>query len=409
MTAKHLEPVLSPPGAVIGVIETLELAGFEAWLVGGCVRDSLLGRTPLDYDVATNAPPKRVQGLFPVTIPTGLRFGGITVLTGGCTVEVTAYRSEQGYEDGRHPDRILPAGDIHTDAARRDFTINALFWNPRQGLADPTGLGRADLSAKILRAVGDPCARFSEDALRILRAVRFSAQLGFSIEPDTFSALRRCAPGLSRISGERVAAELRRLLLSPAPEKASLLSACGGWQAVFGREIHGGDWTPLRELPVSFSLRLAGFCALSGVTLRELSGVLRLSKADLRAVRDILSCCRRPSPDSAWLKLRLKKYGPDALRGALLLWGALSGENICAALFSLQRILQAGQPWSVSQLAIGGRELLLLGARPEQIGEALEALCMIVLTHPEMNTPDVLLAEARLMLSASETPPPVSL
>ena len=210
-----MELALSPAAA--GVLAGLEAAGFRAWVVGGCVRDALRGEPPHDWDVCTDARPDQVTACFPRTAPTGLVHGTVTVLWGGTPVEVTTLRAESGYSDGRRPDHVEFVTDLTRDLARRDFTVNAMAWNPRTGLADPFG-GQADLAAGVLRAVGRPEARFAEDALRILRGLRFSARLGFALEPATARAMEQQAGRLRAIAAERVQAELDGLLLGAAAE-----------------------------------------------------------------------------------------------------------------------------------------------------------------------------------------------
>ena len=199
------------PERVDEILRRLESAGYEAWCVGGAVRDRLLGRTPGDWDVTTNAPPDKVLQLFaPHAAPTGLQHGTVTVF-GGNGVEVTTYRRDGTYSDSRHPDRVEFTGSLEEDLSRRDFTVNAIALNRRLELRDPFH-GREDLEKQVLRAVGEPERRFREDALRILRGLRFASKLGFAIEPDTGSALRRCAPLLEKIAVERIQVELSGLL-----------------------------------------------------------------------------------------------------------------------------------------------------------------------------------------------------
>ena len=205
------------PEGVRACCATLWMAGEEACPVGGCVRDSLLGRTPGDWDVATSARPETVQTLFLHTLPTGLRHGTVTVLLGGMSLEVTTFRREEGYSDGRRPDRVVFGVGLREDLSRRDFTINAMALLPDGTIADPFG-GQADLTAEQIRCVGEAEARFREDALRMLRAVRFAAQLGFTLEEQTADALVGEAERLDQVSGERVRAELEKALIAPRPE-----------------------------------------------------------------------------------------------------------------------------------------------------------------------------------------------
>ena len=198
----------------LNILRTLHAAGYEAWLVGGCVRDELRGVAPKDFDIATNALPEQVESLFPKTIGVGKSFGVMLVLENDQQFEVATFRAESGYTDGRRPDTVT-FGDAEADALRRDFTINGLFLNPiTNELRDWVG-GEADLKARVLRTIGDPAERFGEDHLRLLRAVRFAAQLDFQIEPATFAAVQQHAEKINRVSAERIRDELLKLFRPP--------------------------------------------------------------------------------------------------------------------------------------------------------------------------------------------------
>ena len=198
------------------ILQTLERAGFEARYVGGCVRDTLLGRPVHDWDIASQALPEDVLRLFPRCVPTGLQHGTVTIKYGGQLYETTTFRTEGAYTDGRHPDEVHFVPDVRQDLARRDFTINAMAYNDAEGLIDPFG-GQQDLQQGILRAVGDPATRFEEDALRILRLYRFAARFGFAIDPPTGQAARALCAHLDCVSVERIEEELSKLLAAPAP------------------------------------------------------------------------------------------------------------------------------------------------------------------------------------------------
>ena len=213
------------------IIKTLEEAGFEAYAVGGCVRDSLLGREPEDWDITTSALPAEIKETFRRTVDTGIEHGTVTVMmknaSGGLSgYEVTTYRVDGEYRDSRHPDHVEFTASLEEDLKRRDFTINAMAWRPSTGLTDLFG-GPEDLERRTIRTVGLPDERFNEDALRILRAVRFAAQIGFTIEEETLSAICRHAERLSHISRERIYAELTKLLCGKYPERAALLKRTG--------------------------------------------------------------------------------------------------------------------------------------------------------------------------------------
>lgn len=205
------------PEKVHKIIDTLEEAGFEAYAVGGCVRDSILGREPDDWDITTSAKPEEMKRLFPRTVDTGIKHGTVTVLLGGEGFEVTTYRIDGAYEDGRHPSEVTFTASLKEDLRRRDFTINAMAYNERSGLVDLYG-GLADLENQVIRCVGNARERFDEDALRMLRAVRFSAQLGYRIDEATGEAVKALAPNLQKISAERIQVELVKLVTSPHPD-----------------------------------------------------------------------------------------------------------------------------------------------------------------------------------------------
>ena len=217
------------PNGVLSVLETLENAGFEAYLVGGCVRDLLRGGLPHDYFVTTSATPSDMQVVFAYfrVIPTGLKHGTLTVLTEDGPVEVTAYRTEGTYTDGRHPDAVAFTRNLSEDLCRRDFTVNAMAMDKNGKVVDFYG-GKADLAAGVLRAVGDPHERFTEDALRILRAFRFAAKLGFALDKDTLLAALALAPRLSLVSRERIFAETEKLLCGKTASDVLSVMADGG-------------------------------------------------------------------------------------------------------------------------------------------------------------------------------------
>ena len=213
--------MISVPSPAREALERLQAAGFPAFLVGGCVRDSLLGRSPDDWDITTAALPEQVEQLFAGErlIETGLKHGTVTLLLAGQPLEITTFRTESGYADHRHPDSVRFTPSLREDLARRDFTVNAMAWSPATGLQDPFG-GRADLHGRIIRCVGDPRQRFEEDALRILRALRFSSQLAFSVEQSTAEAAFALRQTLELVSRERIAVELTKLLCGPKAAEA---------------------------------------------------------------------------------------------------------------------------------------------------------------------------------------------
>ena len=215
MEKKNIEIGVPPKAAYI--IDALQAHGFEGYVVGGCVRDAILGRTANDWDITTPALPDDIHRIFPHTVDTGVAHGTVTVLVDREPFEVTTYRIDGVYEDGRHPREVFFTPRLSEDLRRRDFTINAMAWSRRSGLVDLFG-GMEDLQAGLIRCVGEPRERIGEDALRMMRAVRFAAQLGFALEEGTAEAVAEMAPSLAKISAERICAELVKLLVSGSPE-----------------------------------------------------------------------------------------------------------------------------------------------------------------------------------------------
>jgi tRNA nucleotidyltransferase/poly(A) polymerase len=303
---------MSNKQAAIEVIQELQRHGYQALLAGGCVRDMLLGRPAKDYDVATDARPDDVIRLFHRTLKVGAKFGVVIVLTRGQQVEVATFRSEAGYEDGRHPTRV-DFTSAAEDASRRDFTINGMFYDPlKEQVIDYVG-GQADLTKRILRTIGDPDERFGEDYLRTLRAIRFSTQLGFQIEPQTYSAVGRNAANIARISGERIDVELEGILIHPNRAAGiAMLIETGLAQAIFpdfaGEKAEQGlaVSAQLRK-QVGFPLSLAAlFASCPTDFAMEKCGVLKLSNRQVRHIESLLSH-RAQLLDSGMSLAQLKK------------------------------------------------------------------------------------------------------
>ena len=260
------------PEQVNFILNSLNEAGYEAFVVGGCVRDALLGREPHDWDITTSALPSKVKEIFGRTIDTGLKHGTMTVMIDTEGYEVTTYRVDGVYEDGRHPREVTFTPSLREDLQRRDFTINAMAYGVKEGLVDLFG-GRQDLASGLIRAVGDPMKRFSEDALRIMRAVRFSAQLGYEIEEKTLKAASALAPNLQKISSERIRDELEKTLLSERPD---LLSTA--WKAGITKEFLP-EFDRCMETPQNnpHHCYTVGEHTLKGVSLIRRDRILRLT------------------------------------------------------------------------------------------------------------------------------------
>ena len=356
------------------MLRRLREAGYEAYFVGGCVRDSVLGRRAHDWDVASAASPAEVERLFRHTAPTGAKHGTVTVLSAGGAVEVTAFRREGPYSDHRRPDSVAFTGDLLSDLARWDFTMNAMAMGEDGGIRDPFG-GLGDVERGLIRCVGEPRRRFVEDALRMLRAVRFAAQLGFELEGETRRAIGECAPLAASLSAERVRDELVKTLRSPRPELAwELLSM--GLMARYAGAV--GPAPPLSRLPQY--ARLAHLCR--ELEMRGCIGsaeeFLRALRFDRRTVRAATAATAALASGSRDYKRLLRDYGREAVLAA---WPHSR---------ELRRVLASGECWSVDGLALGGKELLDMGLRGRELGEALSALLEHVTDHPEDNRADIL-------------------
>lgn len=220
--------MITVPADALNIIKTLKTAGFAAYLVGGCVRDSLLGLPVEEWDITTSAKPQEVTALFPKVVPTGLEYGTVTILTAGGQYEVTTFRADEKYVDGRHPLNVVFTGDLHQDLARRDFTINAIAYDPTDKTLIDDWQGEADLTGRSIKAIGDPIARFSEDGLRSIRACRFAAKLGFKIDGQTFAAIPATLEVTKKVAAERLHDELVKILKTPLPSVALELMRLSG-------------------------------------------------------------------------------------------------------------------------------------------------------------------------------------
>lgn len=403
------------PEPVLHVLRTLGAAGYRSWLVGGAVRDLLLhrGRDANDFDVATPALPEQVAALFPKVIPTGLEHGTVTVLVGGEPIEVTTFRGEGAYVDGRRPESVTFHEDLEADLARRDFTMNAIALDPLAGEFRDPFEGEADLRRRLVRAVGDPVARFGEDGLRPMRAVRFAAQLGYDLDPATQAAIPGALPVVRKVSRERIADELTRLVIAPdAARGVRLMRDTGLLAAVLpalaarpAPEIAHAV-TVLAGAPAEPALRLAALLhALPpehvGRTLLDLRLSRRVSDETAALVQ--AHVCRL-DPGTALPSARaevrrwLSRAGPgragpllDLLRADA---AALTEAEAQAALRDIEElagtiaeIRRDRDPLTAHELALDGRAVMrILGTGPgPHVGEALRHLLERVLTAPDEN------------------------
>ena len=431
------------------LLDTLHKAGYAAYVVGGCVRDSLLGLTPHDWDLCTSALPQQVMELFGAQrcIPTGLQHGTVTVKQSGALYEITTFRTEGTYTDGRHPDEVHFVPDVREDLARRDFTINAMAYNEKEGLVDPFG-GQADLQSGIVRAVGVPRQRFTEDALRILRLYRFAARFGFAIDPPTAQAAQELCAHLDCVSVERIEEELAKLLSAPAPAAYLDEKILGVVLPELSPEAQAAakpvvDACPAGEqaLPVRLAalllslgedgtrrtlrrLRCSNACIEeTAVLVREVvSGVPGAFSSDTnRAIPSpaLLPAAtgshpsgrsseklpaRPPVSLNIYARRRLGQYGLKTVQRLAALGTALQPEHAAdfAALSELAEQLDAdGVCCRVSQLAVNGRDLMAAGvpAGPG-IRKVLEALLDGVIREEYPNERQALLAAVQ-QLAAS--------
>ncbi len=368
------------PIYVENTLKILESKQYTALLVGGCVRDELLGRRPKDFDIATDATPDVVQALFSRTVATGAKFGTVRVLYGKNEVEVSTFRTESAYSDKRHPDSVKFTLNIEEDLARRDFSVNAMALSLRGDLSDPFG-GRVDLERKIIRCVGNAQDRFSEDALRMLRALRFCAQLDFTLDADTLTALKRCASECSTLSAERVREELMKTLCSPKPEYAGDMIKYKLLENYL--EDKNCDLSTLGRLPQY--ARLTHFChALkkSGA-IDEVGSFLRSLRFSRTETELCIAACKLLDEGMVDAKRALRDYGAPVVRAAYprgQVWRA---------------VLRSGECYSVDLLNISGAELHKLGYSGADIGAELRRLLELVIDDPSLNSRETLLSLAR--------------
>lgn len=385
------------PAPVEQIIKQLNHCGYEACAVGGCVRDSLLGREPGDWDITTSAHPEQVKAVFRRTIDTGIAHGTVTVMIDKTGYEVTTYRIDGEYEDGRHPKEVEFTPDLIQDLKRRDFTINAMAYSPETGIVDAFG-GMEDLKAGIIRCVGNPIDRFTEDALRILRAVRFSAQLGFEIEAETYEAIKTMVPNLRHISRERIQMELTKLLLSSHPERIRMVYHTG--MAPYISDEFGRVSLPLPavspKLPAKKHLRWAAF--LQNEEEADAASILKQLKSDndtINRTRALVRFVKLPLlPEKAAVRRVMSQMEPE-LYDDLLVLKETRQEDISQIRRLTEEIRRAGDCLSLKSLAVGGQDLMDAGIRPgKAVGETLNRLLEFVLDHPEYNQKEILIRYA---------------
>ncbi len=385
------------PKYVEYVLHRLESAGYRAHLVGGCVRDILLGRRPQDWDVCTDARPEAVLALFRKALPTGLKHGTVTVKHGGGHVEVTTWRSESDYSDHRHPDEVRFIPDLEGDLLRRDFTMNAIALDLRGSFTDPFG-GREDLARGIIRCVGDADRRYDEDALRMFRALRFAARFGFAIEAESYAAIGRNAALCRHLAPERVRDELEKLICSAHPHYAEDAFRLGLMEVFLPEKSAELSLAVLARLPKNPRVRWAGLCAMlqqEGLipSADAFLSALRLDNGTIRACTDgVNAALSAPPTDALGWKRLIADRGTEAALCCAAACRVLHGGNPARMLRS---VLRSGDCLSLKDLAVSGADLMALGYRGREVGEKLHRLLSAVLENNELNTREALLALAK--------------
>lgn len=388
---------IAPPKYVRQVLRSLQARGHVAYLVGGCVRDMALGVRPHDWDICTGALPEQVMEVFPGALPTGLKHGTVTVRINSRSVEVTTFRSEENYADHRHPETVRFVGELTTDLSRRDFTINAMALSPDGLIMDPFG-GLTDLEHRCIRCVGSPELRFEEDALRMFRALRFSARLDFTIEEATLAAIGKKAHLASALAAERIRDEVEKTLLTPRPETVGLMQHLG---LLDGFLCARADALPelklLTKLPRKALDRWMALCVIlrrRGLisSVEDFLTALRLDSRTIRCCTDGAALLegRKPRGAPEWKRL-LRRWGVDTVSCAARCRDALDGGSSSR---ELKSVLKSGECFSMKHLAVSGDDLTALGLKGRELGEMLNFLLDYVIEYPENNRRELLLSLA---------------
>jgi len=432
---------INMPKDVVHIIDVLYKYGFEAYAVGGCIRDVILGVAPNDWDITTSAKPEDIKAIFKRTVDTGIEHGTVTVLIDTMMYEVTTYRIDGNYSDGRHPDSVNFTSNLEEDLKRRDFTINAMAYNDEKGLVDIFD-GKSDIEKGIVRCVGNASERFNEDALRMLRAVRFAAQLGFEIDIDTQLAISKLKEKLLLVSMERIQIELTKLLISNNPERIKTLYELGITKLIFkefdkmmqtvpgnnGHYLTVGEhtikvlgeiepdkilrWTALlhdsgkitADIISTDSDYFSNYTRVSEKIAVDLLKKLKMDNNTITQVKCLIHWYAYPiKPDKTCIRNILSKIGVELFDKLLMLMKANSKgkarevyENYLIMLQTIEvlynEILENRDCFSLKTLAVSGKDLIEYGIKEGKVlGETLEYLLTIVIENPEMNTKEKLL------------------
>jgi len=380
------------PEDVLFILGQLELAGHEAYIVGGCVRDILRGQQPKDYDIATSAMPEEIKKRFTKTFDTGIQHGTITVLLKNGQYEVTTYRIDGEYLDARRPESVSFSMNIYEDLSRRDFTMNAIAYNPKTGFVDPFD-GRTDIEYAVVRCVRDAKQRFTEDALRMLRAIRFSATLGFSVDEHILTAIYDLKERLNYISGERIRIELGHMLMSDHLDALMLLESTGILTDMLRGRSFGGDLKQIIEhiklCPKDEPMRLALFFSWAQENAGEILHDLRYDNKTIGEVKKYIKYLYEPiALNRLAMKQVLQKIDVELFEKLLVLKRIVGAINAKTPYMNmLVRIHLDNECYSLRQLALNGRDLMALGIENgEDIGAALAYLLNEVMMDSDLNT-----------------------
>lgn len=390
-----MEKVFNLPKSVEFIINRINQFGHRADIVGGPVRDFLLGGIPHDYDITTSARPEEIKEIFADfrTVDTGIKHGTVTLVLDGESYEITTYRIDGEYKDSRHPESVEFTKNLAEDLARRDFTVNAIAYNPRDGLCDLFG-GREDIKGRIIRAVGDPEKRFSEDALRILRGIRFAATLGFEIDDKTALAMRKCKDLLGNVSAERIFVEWKKLI--SGDNSYEVIKRYRDIIAEFLPELASVTLPDKEryESSAPFVRMLSLFAALP-----EAGGVYRCAMARLKTdsqTRDLGALAltddeKYDTSSELGLKIMMSELGAEVARIRLLLEYAL-GKREKGSLSAVDSIIERRLPYRISDLDINGSDVAALGFKGAAIGKALSSLLLLVMKGELENKRDALIS-----------------
>lgn len=402
------------PEDVRAIIGTIEEHGCEAYAVGGCVRDTLLGKTPYDWDITTSALPMQVKSMFKRTVDTGLKHGTVTVMIGKTGYEVTTYRIDGEYKDGRHPENVEFAVNLLEDLKRRDFTINAMAYSDKNGLVDEFD-GQGDLERGIVRCVGNPIERFTEDALRMMRAIRFSAQLSFEIDKETYKAIEKLSPNIAQVSMERIQVELTKTIMSDNPEKVELYYETGIFSvvlpdvaAIFEGRYRQNALSMLKHTQKTVILRYAAL--LNSLEPDKAKGVLRSLKLDNHTVDSVTAIVANSKvtidENEPAIREALNRYGRELFDNLIIHDEALTTakeeitgiilpgkhNHIAAVKKMMDDIIARGDCVTIKDLDITGNDLIEYGMTGPQIGRTLNELLHVVMDNPKLNDKATLLA-----------------